>query len=108
MSLERRFPDELQTLYSLFGKEGTQDKLLRLNKIHDKSEQYWYSQLDAIPKRRVKYLLIAEAPPWSDTDDIVYVYNPKSKPRTLLTAITKAFLMRHFIKKSVLKRLSSF
>ncbi|MFQ5759835.1 MAG: hypothetical protein ACE5HM_02560, partial [Acidiferrobacterales bacterium] len=46
-----------------------------------------------IPGRRVRYLMICEAPPWHEEGGIVYVYNPDSRPkgRDPMTEIHKAF-----------------
>jgi len=94
VSLEKEFSNELKILFSLFGRQTVEEKLPRLNDIYSESERLWHIQLDMIPERKVRYLLIAEAPPWSEIGDIVYVYNPKSDPRTLLKAVTKAFFGR--------------
>lgn len=92
--LEELYPEELKILKKLFDKDEIKidEKLERLNTIYSKSEQYWEDYLDMIPNREVKYLLIAEAPPWSEGDDVTYVLNPKSKSRSILGPIKKVFL----------------
>jgi len=87
----KKFPNEYDFLIKLFNKQIVNRNTTRLNEIHIKTEQLWEQQLNNIPGKEIKYLLIAEAPPWSQQGDVFYVYNPNSSPRTLLRAITKAF-----------------
>ena len=91
--LERRFPEEISVLEDLFGHTEVQVRLPRLNDIFNRAENAWRNYVAQIPNGRVKYLLIAEAPPWSVTGVAPqYVLDPSSRPRTLMRALRKAFL----------------
>lgn len=63
----------------------------RLQEIYERTEKWWNDQLKFIPSRRVNYLLIAEAPPWSEYGSINYFYNPDTRPTNLMQAVSKAF-----------------
>jgi hypothetical protein len=108
--LEERFPSELSVLSDLFGRERVVDALPRLNEIHDYTERKWRDFVARIPDGRVRYLLIAEAPPWSDRGAPQYVLDPGSRSRTLLRALRGAFLSssesRHLEPGEVLTQLA--
>ena len=63
--LQERFQNELDILGSLFGVEQVRARLPRLNAIHTYTEAKWLEYASHLPERRVDYLLISEAPPWS-------------------------------------------
>ncbi len=52
---------------------------------------YWHKQLSLIPNQKIKYLLISEAPPWTESGNINYIYNPHTEPSVFIRAISKAF-----------------
>lgn len=92
--LQARFSKETTILEALFG-EISQDRWRRLDEIFERSEEFWHQALDMIPERRIKYMMIAEAPPWSPFGEVEYFYNPLSKSRTFLNAICNAFFEEH-------------
>ena len=51
---------------------------------------YWLEQVNNCKGSSIKYILIGEAPPFSE-DDVAYVYNPASKNTHWQTRILKAF-----------------
>ena len=67
MLIENKYPIELSILKDLFGRNEVERNIMRLNLIFEISEKYWFENLDRIQKKKVNYLLIAEAPPWSET-----------------------------------------
>ena len=106
------YEKELEILKDLFSKDYVSNKLDRIEEIYNTSEKFWEEQLTSLPEDGIKYLLIAEAPPWSPEGEVTYVYNPKSKPRTLLRELCKAFLGEPLYKEigteETLKRLAAF
>lgn len=90
--LEQRFPTELAVLGSLFGVTRVAARLPRLNEIHGCTEDKWRIYSGRIPGGVVKYLLIAEAPPWSASGPPQYVLDPASRSRSLMRALKKAFM----------------
>lgn len=107
----KTFTEELILLKRLFGEKLINERLGRLKTIYETSEKFWEKQLKNIPEDGIRYLFIAEAPPWSSEGEVTYVYNPKSKPRTLLKALYKAFfnepLYNIIGSEETLKRLTS-
>lgn len=89
--LEHQYPAELAALGALFGRTDVRNKLVRLNEIHHYTEQKWRDYVSQIPQRRVNYLLIAEAPPWSATGVPQFILDEQSRSRTLLSALREAF-----------------
>lgn len=98
-SLDKIYSDEYEEVIKLCNHNELKEKRDRLNTIYNQSENYWHAYLDLIHNKEIKYLLIAEAPPWSETGEVVYVLNPKSKARSLLSAISKAFFDDNIYKK---------
>lgn len=90
--LEECFSTEMQVLVGMFGRDQITKKLPRLNEIHQHTEAMWRDYLKRLQGRSVRYLLIAEAPPWSDSGVPQYVLDPKSRSRTLMKALRGAFL----------------
>lgn len=93
LPVEQRFRQELSVLEELFPMTGVRESLPRLNEIHVFTEAKWREYVEQLPNRFVNYLLIAEAPPWSDAGTPQYVLDPASRPRTLMRALRKAFLV---------------
>lgn len=91
MSLQERFGSGLELLRALVGAEAVNARLAQLNLIFDYTEKKWLEYLDQIPGRRVRYVLIAEAPPWSESNLPPYALDHLSKPRTLIKALRGAF-----------------
>jgi hypothetical protein len=60
--------------------------------VSEYTEQKWIEYVDRIPRRYVKYLLISEAPPGTDDDPPLYFLDPACRPRTLMNAVSPAFL----------------
>lgn len=82
----------LAVLRKLFRREELQERLPRLKEIHGHAELCWRTYIEQLADGCVKYLLIAEAPPWSEPGEkIQYVLDPSSRSRTLMSALQKAF-----------------
>src|SRR3990172_4940832 len=90
MSLEQLYKDEYVILKKLYGEAKVQEDIRRLNIIHKYTKNIWNGYINNIPGKRVKYLLIAEAPPWSPSKRPQYFLDPKSKSRTLMRAFRNA------------------
>lgn len=83
---------ELAALGALFGEEKVAQSLPRLNYIHEHTEALWHNYASQIPDGRVNFLLIAEAPPWSERDRPAFALDPDpSVPSGFLTTVRKAF-----------------
>lgn len=92
MTLQTKYRKETAVLKNLFGADTlTPAVWRRLNRIHNATEGFWRNQIKLKSDVDVKYLLIAEAPPWSEKGIVQYVYNPKSDSRTFLKAVLDAF-----------------
>jgi len=89
--IESKYTKSFENLVSLYGEEHINRILDRLNYIHSYTEGIWEEYVEKIPYRTVEYLLIAEAPPWKETGKPEYVLDPSSKPRSLMSALCKAF-----------------
>jgi len=66
MSLRHIFPDGFKSLKRLFGEPSILQKEDRLNEIHQICESAWERNVDRLRNTTIKYLLIGEAPPWTD------------------------------------------
>lgn len=75
MKLEIDYPNQIEILKELFGGEEVNSKLNRLNDIYKKTEEKWRENLKRLKGFPVKYLLIAEAPPWIEQGEVQYFYN---------------------------------
>lgn len=75
MKLEIDYPNQFEILKELFGDEEVNSKLNRLNDIYKKTEGKWRENLKRLKDSPVKYLLIAEAPPWIEQGEVQYFYN---------------------------------
>lgn len=63
----------------------------RLREIHDYTEAKWQAYADQIPGGVVRYLLIAEAPPWSDDGAPQFLLDPASRVRSFMGALRRVF-----------------
>jgi hypothetical protein len=86
-----RYRSELAALTALFGEERVVRALPRLQEIHDYTEAKWSAYAATLRDGIVRYLLIAEAPPWSPEGRPEYALDPKSDPRTIMKAVRCAF-----------------
>ncbi len=78
LDLQSKFPSELETLTKLFtsgGVDTVRPRLERLNYIFKIAEEKWHQNLNRLNKQKIKFLLLAEAPPWSDGGEVRYFYN---------------------------------
>lgn len=75
MKLEIDYPNQIEILKELFGSNEVDSKLNRLNDIYKKTEEKWRENLKRLKDFPVKYLLIAEAPPWIEQGEVQYFYN---------------------------------
>jgi len=75
----------------------TQEHIVdRVKKIYQKSESCWHQVIEDLflgSEQKIKYILIAEAPPWHPTGIVSYFYNPDTpkKSAQLLSTIYGAF-----------------
>jgi len=106
-----KFISELVVLKALFGTKYINDNFNRINAIYETTEKLWQEQIVTLPESGIKYLLIAEAPPFSPEGSVKNVYNPESEARTLLKSLCKAFFSEPLYNvignKKTLYRLSS-
>src|SRR5271165_4857890 len=86
-----RFRTELSALRKLFGPANVDAAVPRLREIYDYTEAKWQAYADQIPEGVVRYLLIAEAPPWSDDGTPQFLLDPASRIRSLMSALRKVF-----------------
>ena len=91
MRLEHKYRRGFELLIELFGSEMSDSTVARLNKIHDRTEAIWHRYVAMIPNQTVRYVLFAEAPPWSASGQPQYILDPESRPRTLMRALCCAF-----------------
>lgn len=69
------YKNQIEVLKELFGGEEVNSKLNRLNDIYKKTEEKWRENLKRLKGFPVKYLLIAETPPWIEQGEVQYFYN---------------------------------
>jgi len=86
-----RFPTELSELRRLFGSDTVDDALPRLKEIYDYTEAKWQAYADQLPDGLVRYVLVAEAPPWSDEGVPQFLLDPASRVRSLMRALRAVF-----------------
>jgi hypothetical protein len=78
-------------LEKLFIKKDFFDKdMEQMKKLAKDCHDFWLNQVKSFKGSSIKYILIGEAPPFSE-DDVAYVYNPASKNTHWQTRILKAF-----------------
>ena len=75
MEIKERFPSQFNLLKDLFGEEQVLAKVERLNSIFLETEAKWQENLNRLERTPVKYLLLAEAPPWTERGEVRYFYN---------------------------------
>ena len=85
------FSEALALLEALYSPEQVTAEMARMEAVFAESEQLWADYLAQVPERKVRYLMIAEAPPCTDSEVLQYIFNPAARPRTLITALVKAF-----------------
>ncbi len=90
-SLEKQFPQELEVLSEVFGYEDVRANLERMNTVRAFTEAKWAQYVEAISRKTVNYLLIAEAPPGTADNPPLYFLDPSCRPRTLMKAVSSAF-----------------
>lgn len=90
--LEERYPDEFRAFQALFGSSVVKAKIDRINEIHSFTEGKWSEYVSGLPGGQVRFLLIAEAPPWSEEGQPQYLLDQQSSPRTLMKALGVVFL----------------
>lgn len=76
-----RFQDELDPLRELFCPAHVNKVLPRLREIYDYTEEKWRAYAEQIPSGLVRYVLIAEAPPWSEKGPPPFWLDPDSGVR---------------------------
>ncbi len=81
MQLGSLFQAEIPILARLFDQADVTAKLPRLNEIFRQTEDLWEKNLARLSNIPVKYVVIGEAPPWSATGSISYLYDTDSQPR---------------------------
>jgi len=69
------FNDNLHLLKEIFGEKEVEKKETRLREIFEKTENKWKENTVELGFKKIKYLLICEAPPYSETGDPIYFYN---------------------------------
>lgn len=74
--LFEQFPYQSDLLRSLFPKNHfTASRVQRLDLIHSTAETMWNQNLSRLTGIKIKYLLIGEAPPWTESGPVRYFYN---------------------------------
>lgn len=92
--LQKRYQRCFEAVERLYGGSVPTETLKRLNEIHKHTESIWADFVSMIPHGLVKYLLLAEAPPWSRTGRPKYVLDPEAEARSLMRALCRAFFDR--------------
>ncbi len=92
INIDEAFPEEYSDLIKLFGHERVNDCYARINEIYEFTEKIWAKYITMLPQGKVKFLLIAEAPPWSASGHPQYILDKLSRPRTLMKALKKTFI----------------
>jgi hypothetical protein len=75
-----QYSEALEVLLKLFGTEDVARRLARLEKIFSVTEAAWERNLRRLPGIKIRYLLIAEAAPWTESGCPQYFYNNPSGP----------------------------
>ncbi len=89
--LEQSYKKEYEVLKGLFKAGYVDERIERLNFIHEYTESIWDEYIKLIPNKIIRYLLIAESPPWSDEKTPQYFLDPTSRSRLLMNAFKGAF-----------------
>jgi hypothetical protein len=86
------YASELAALVALFGQARVAQVLPRLKHIYEYTEARWYDYIAQLPGGIVRYLLIAEAPPWSETDPPTFALDPNAhRISSLLGKLCRTF-----------------
>ena len=85
-----RFENEFDALRKLFPTR-VDAALPRLREIYNYTEERWHEYAAEIPEGVVRYVLIAEAPPWSSDGTPQFLLDPESRSRLLLGALQRVF-----------------
>lgn len=102
---DKVFDNNLFLLEKLFGKEEVLQKLERLKFIYQNTEESWFKNLEYFKNSEVKYILICEAPPYSETKIPVFFYNQtnsnfhKTIWKTFFTENIKDFTQQEIYQK---------
>jgi hypothetical protein len=64
-NLAEQYPDSMDTLLKLLDPENISDQLKRLEEIHEVVELAWERNIARIKDKPIRYLLVAEAAPWT-------------------------------------------
>ena len=68
MELFDKYGQQYKLLKDLLGSRISQYPTERLNEIFTVTERKWKDNLDRFKDRQVRYLFIAEAPPWTPAE----------------------------------------
>lgn len=69
------FENNIYLLEGLLGKKEVSEKLDRFKFIFENTENSWIKNLERFGDQKIKYILICEAPPYSETEMPVFFYN---------------------------------
>ncbi|MGH1543074.1 MAG: hypothetical protein ACRBHB_21830 [Arenicella sp.] len=98
MSVFNKYPKEGNLLRSL--RKLSELEKARIAEIYQVSHSKWLEQVDKIAAAGgLKYLLIGEAPPWSESGNVNYFYNSDTTPSNFMTSLSKAFFGELLYKK---------
>jgi hypothetical protein len=86
-----RFQDELDALRKVFGSSSVHAALPRLREIYYYTEEKWHAYVKQVPEGVVRYVLIAEAPPWSHDGTPKFLLDPASRIGPYMGALRQAF-----------------
>jgi hypothetical protein len=79
MELFEKYPERFEILKDLFQSRraelNSQEIKERLNMIFKTCERKWQENLKRLDRIKIKYLLIAEAAPWTEEGEVRYFYN---------------------------------
>lgn len=89
---EKKFGVEIGLLRDLYGSETVEKNISRVEEIHAYTEGVWREYVRNLGRTPVRYLLIAEAPPWSESGRPEYVLDKLSKSRSFMAALRGGFL----------------
>ena len=89
--LQDDFPEQYKCLIKLFGEREVRSKACRLDQIHQVCEKAWGENTKRLSGTKVKYLLIAEAPPWSEGESVRYFYLTFNKDAGWITGVWNVF-----------------
>ena len=73
------FAKNIEILEELFTRKEVDEKLVRLKFIYNQTENAWKQNLKYFKNNEIKYLLICEAAPWSETEIPEYFYNQTNR-----------------------------